>query len=217
MKPLVIDHPASRALKVLCLGAHPDDIEIGCGGTILQLTKEYSKLDCTWVVFSGSAVRKAEALAGARLFLSKAAARHVAVHVFRDGFFPYQGGAIKEQFELLKNRLSPDIIFTHYRSDLHQDHRLICELTWNTFRDHTIFEYEVPKFDGDFGSPNVFVPLAPAVARRKTSLLLRAFRSQAKKHWFEPETFLALMRLRGLESASRYAEAFYGRKVILAR
>jgi len=215
MLELVLNRSASKPIKVLCLGAHADDIEIGCGGTILHLTKHYRKVDCTWIVFSGSPLRRKEAETSAVRFLRKAARRQVELHKFRDGFFPYQGAEIKECFEQLKQRCNPDLIFTHYRDDLHQDHRLICELTWNTYRRNAILEYEIPKYDGDLASPNVFVPLDNSIARRKIDILLSTFKSQAGKHWFDRECFESLMRLRGLESACRYAEAFYGRKILI--
>lgn len=206
-----------KGLTVLCLGAHSDDIEIGCGGTILSLLNAMPSAQIHWVVFSSNRVRRAEAMRSAKLFLKNAKKAKISVHNFRDGFFPYQGARIKTQFERLKKAIQPDLVFTHYRRDLHQDHRLLNELTWNTFRNHLILEYEIPKYDGDLGSPNVFVPLHENVCKRKASLLDRAFQTQRGKHWFSEGTFVALMRLRGVEanSPTRYAEAFYGRKVNL--
>ncbi len=205
-----------RPLRILCLGAHCDDIEIGCGGTILRLTEDRD-VACTWVVFSSNEERKREAEDSARQFLAESREKDVSIRSFRDGFFPYVGGGIKEAFEELKKVPSPDVIFTHYRSDLHQDHRLICELTWNTFREHLILEYEIPKYDGDLGSPNVFVHLAESVCDRKIAYLLQYFGSQRNKSWFNRETFDALLRLRGMESRApqRRAEAFYCRKAVL--
>jgi LmbE family N-acetylglucosaminyl deacetylase len=202
--------------RILCLGAHSDDIEIGCGGAILQLTEENPKLEISWVVFSASAIRKREALQSARLFLQNAKNSIVMVKNFRDSFFPYQGEAIKEFFASLAKRFRPDLIFTHHRNDLHQDHRLLSDLTWNHFRDHFVLEYEIPKYDGDLGSPNFFVALDEAVCKKKGQFLLSAFRSQASKPWFTDNTFKALLRLRGVESnaASGYAEAFYSRKIL---
>ncbi len=205
-----------RATRVLCLGAHSDDIEIGCGGTLLKwIDSHEGTLDVTWVVFSAGAARGKEAVASARRFLRGAKSR-IVVRTFRDGFFPYQGTAIKEAFERLKKTVSPDVIFTHYRNDLHQDHRLISELTWNTFRDHLVLEYEVPKYDGDLGAPNLFVHLDDSLCRRKIQNLIGGFPSQRNKAWFTEETFRALMRLRGMESNSptRFAEAFYCRKLV---
>jgi len=201
---------------LLCLGAHSDDIEIGCGGTVLKLIAGNPALSVHWIVFSGERARAAEAEASAQRFLAGAGTRAVEIHRFRDGFFPYEGGKIKGYFEELKRRIQPDVVLTHYRQDLHQDHRLICELTWNTFRSHLILEYEVPKWDGDMGAPNLFVHLDEAICRRKASYLLEGFPSQADKHWFDEELFMSIMRLRGMESNSptRYAEAFYARKVV---
>jgi LmbE family N-acetylglucosaminyl deacetylase len=203
--------------NVLCLGAHCDDIEIGCGGTILRLIKENRKLRFYWVVFSSTRQRKREALAAARLFLGPTVRPHVVVRNFRDGFFPYQGKAIKEFFESTKKQFQPDLVFTHYRNDLHQDHRLISDLTWNTFRNHLILEYEIPKYDGDLGSPNFFVGLDEAVCERKIYNIMASFRSQAGKHWFTDDIFRALLRMRGMESNAqgRFAEGFYSRKTLV--
>jgi LmbE family N-acetylglucosaminyl deacetylase len=150
------------------------------------------------------------------MFLKGAAAQRVTLHAFRDGFFPYDGASIKSEFEKLK-AVTPDLVLTHYRDDRHQDHRVLSDLTWNTFRDHSILEYEIPKFDGDLGSPNCFVPLDKTICERKVRLLHAAFGSQRDKHWFSGETFMGLMRLRGMEcrAVGGYAEAFYGRKVAL--
>lgn len=202
--------------RVLCLGAHCDDIEIGCGGTMLRLLKENPQLQVCWVVFSSNHERAEEARKSASMFLKGAKQPIVHIKNFRDGFFPFVGAEIKEFFEELKGDFSPDIVFTHFRHDLHQDHRLICELTWNTFRDHAILEYEIPKYDGDLGTPNFFVHLSDAHVRRKIGLLLKAFSSQRRKRWFTEDTFRALMRLRGMESnsLSRFAEAYHARKVV---
>lgn len=202
---------------VLCLGAHSDDIEIGCGGTILRLAAEYPDLCFYWVVFGASGPREEEAKASAAEFLANAKESRVIVEGYRDGFFPYHGAEIKDYFERLKREISPTLIFTHYRNDLHQDHRLLCELTWNTFRNHLILEYEIPKYDGDLGSPNFFVHLDEAQCQRKVDALLDHFQTQGNKDWFTRETFYALMRLRGVESKapSGYAEAFYGRKITI--
>jgi len=202
---------------VLLLGAHSDDIEIGCGGTVLRLLSESPDVTVHWIVFSGRVERAREAEASAARFLASARKRAVEIHQFRDGFFPSEQARIKTYFEELKAKLDPDLIFTHYRDDLHQDHRVLNELTWNTFRRHTILEYEVPKWDGDMGNPNVYVPLSGDVAEQKVKILIECFGSQAGKHWFDEETFNGLMRLRALEcnAESRRAEAFYGRKVAL--
>ncbi len=204
--------------NILCLGSHCDDIEIGCGGTVLHLLARYPEARVYWVVFSSDKERAAEARQAASMFLKGAKSSKVVVKSYRDAFFPALGERIKENFEALKKEFKPDVIFTHYRHDLHQDHRLISELTWNTFRHHLILEYEIPKYDGDFGSPNLFVPLEETVCRRKIDAVMRSFVSQRNKHWFEEQTFFATLRLRGLECASptRYAEAFYCRKLVLA-
>jgi LmbE family N-acetylglucosaminyl deacetylase len=203
-------------IRVLILGAHPDDIEIGCGGTVLRMA-EGAGAHVTWIVLSGTDARADEARRSAAVFLAGAAGSDVVVADFRDGFFPYEGGALKDFFEQLKARVSPDMIFTHYRFDLHQDHRLVSELTWNTFRDHLILEYEVPKYDGDLGSPNVFVHLSEQVSRRKVDELLRHFGSQLDRRWFTEDLFLSLLRIRGMESNAPdgRAEAFYCRKLVL--
>jgi len=202
---------------VLCLGAHSDDIEIGCGGTMLSLLEAPSDLAVTWVVFGAQGARVEEARRSAESFLAEVAKREIVTHGFRDGFFPYTGGQIKDAFEALKARITPDLIFTHYRHDLHQDHRLIAELTGNTFRNHLVLEYEIPKYDGDLGVPNVFVPLVEAHCRRKIDTLVTCFESQRDKRWFSDDLFRSLLRLRGMEcnSPSTYAEAFYGRKLVL--
>jgi LmbE family N-acetylglucosaminyl deacetylase len=218
MLPLTFGVPARAPLTVLCLGAHPDDIEIGCAGTLLRLLSERRHVRVYWIVMSGDATRSREAQRSARRVLRRATARCIRVERFRDGFLPYAGTAVKEVFEQLKGEVSPDLIFTHYRDDCHQDHRLVSELTWNTFRDHSILEYEVPKYDGDLGHPNVFVPLSEGIRRRKIRLLMSTFPSQAGKRWYSPATFDALMRLRGIECGAPegYAEAFHARKVVLA-
>jgi LmbE family N-acetylglucosaminyl deacetylase len=204
--------------RILALGAHADDIEIGCGATLLALTRARSDLEVTWLVLGADGARAEEATASAARFLEGAGRVEVQVHGFRDGYFPYVGTELKDIFESLKADVDPQLIFTHTRFDLHQDHRLVCELTWNTFRNHLILEYEVPKYDGDLGAPNMFVPVSCELAEEKVRLLLEVFPSQSGKHWFDAELFLGLMRLRGMEahSASRYAEAFTCRKLSLA-
>ena len=202
--------------KVLCLGSHCDDIEIGCGGTILRLIENYQNIELYWVVFSSNSQRESEAYQSANSFLKKAKAKTIIIKKFRDGFFPFIGIEIKEFFEQLKQNFNPDIVFTHYRHDLHQDHRLISELTWNSFRNHLILEYEIPKYDGDLGSPNFFVHLDEAICKNKTNYILDSFQSQKEKHWFTEETFLSILRLRGIESNApgKYAEGFYCRKIV---
>ena len=201
--------------RLLAIGCHADDVEIGCGGTILSLIRDHADLEVTWVVLGAHGDREGEARASAEDFLAGAAGAEVVVHGFRDAFMPYIGEAVKEVFEDLK-RVHPDLVLTHTRDDRHQDHRLACELTWNTFRDHLILEYEVPKWDGDLGRPNLYVPLEEDIVEHKLDLVLRHFPTQSGKHWYDAETFRGLMRLRGLECASpsRYAEAFYAPKVV---
>ena len=201
--------------RILCLGSHCDDIEIGCGGTILRLLRENPEVEIYWNVFSSTPIRKREALRAANLFLAPAEEKKIVIRNCRDGFFPSLYAQIKGEFEKLKKGFDPDLILTHYRHDLHQDHRLINELTWNTFRNHLILEYEIPKYDGDLGAPNFFVELKESICRTKVDYLRKAFVSQREKHWFTEDAFSALMRLRGVEahSSTRFAEAFYARKV----
>ncbi len=201
-------------LRVLCLGAHCDDIEIGCGGTLLAL-QEQRELEIFWVVFSSNEQRAAESTRSAAAFMGEGPGRQLRILQHRDGFLPYVGAAVKDEFEGLKKLVSPDLVFTHTRADLHQDHRLVCELTWNTFRNHLVLEYEIPKWDGDLGQPNTFVALTEQVARTKAALLVEHYRSQAGKRWFTEDLFLSLMRLRGMECSapSGYAEAFTSRKL----
>lgn len=210
--------PDDSPLHILCLGAHCDDIEIGCGATILSLAQHRPNLSFTWVVFSSSDIRAAEAQNGFDEILGGAASAKLNLHQFRNGYFPFIGAEIKDCFEDLKSTVSPDLIFTHYGQDYHQDHRLISELTWNTFRDHWILEYEIPKFDGGLGTPNVYMPITIDQVRRKSEILLKCFASQTKRSWFSQSTFDALMRLRGIEcnSDSGYAEAFYSRKIVFS-
>ena len=204
-------------LNLLCLGAHCDDIEIGCGGTILRLLDENHNVDAHWLVFCANDTRATEARESADLFLEKAKNKTVTINDFRDGFFPYIGAEIKEYFEILKREFNPDIIFTHCRNDLHQDHRLICELTWNTFRDHLILEYEIMKYEGDLGHPNYFVHLSEETCAKKVEYIRKCFTTQANRNWFSDDVFCSLLRLRGIESCApcRYSEAFYCRKIIV--
>jgi len=217
MHKLSLGDTRNRVRKILCLGAHCDDIEIGCGGTILRLTQENRDLEFHWVVFSSNPARKREALKAAGLFLRNAGRSRVLVRSFSDSFFPYEGKKIKEFFASIQKAFQPDLIFTHYRDDLHQDHRLISELTWNAFRNHLILEYEIPKYDGDLGAPNFFVGLDDELCAAKVQHVLSSFRSQSAKHWFTEDTFRALLRIRGVESngQGRYAEGFYCRKALV--
>ena len=217
MIPFALHTGASEALTILCLGAHSDDIEIGCGGTVLRLAQQYPQAVFHWVVFSAIGARESEAKRGAALFVGPNRLSGPLLKAFPDGFMPFVGAEVKAVFEDLKQAISPDLIFTHNRKDAHQDHRLLAELTWNTFRDHLILEYEIPKYDGDLGQPSVFVPLSTEMYQKKVQYIIEAFQSQHSKRWFQPETFLSLMRLRGMEcnAPSGYAEAFYCRKLVL--
>jgi LmbE family N-acetylglucosaminyl deacetylase len=217
MLRLLLGSERQSRLNVLCLGAHSDDIEIGCGGTILRLATEHPALSVFWLVLGANRQRGSEASSSADSFLRGVHEKRVVIKGFRDGFFPYIGGEIKEYFEKLKHEVEPDIILTHYRHDLHQDHRLVSELTWNTFRDHLILEYEVPKYDGDLGCPNMFVHLDEETCHQKIGLIREHFVSQWGKDWFTEDTLLSLLRLRGVESRApgRYAEAFYCRKGVI--
>jgi len=216
MKGLRLAEPGQR-LSVLCLGAHSDDIEIGVGATLLEWQTAGVRLDVLWCVLSANGLREGEARASAADFLEGTERGRIEVHHFRDGFFPAQSAEIKSWFEQLKGRIQPDVIFTHCGDDAHQDHRETSQLTWNTFRDHLILEYEIPKWDGDLGRPNVYMPIAAATMARKVELLVRHFGTQRSKHWFDEETFRGLARLRAMEcrAPDRYAEAFHARKMTL--
>ena len=207
---------SSLPYKLLFLGAHSDDIEIGCGGSILRFLKDYDDTEVFWVVFSASGERKKEAKEGADLFSAKAKKKTIFIEDFRDSYFPYVGAQIKDRFEKLKVEVSPDIIFTHWRNDLHQDHRLINELTWNTFRDHIILEYEIMKYDGDIGNPNFFIYLDEETCQRKMEYIFESFKTQSHREWFSKDLFFSILRLRGLESNSpyKYAEGFFCRKAV---
>jgi len=203
--------------RVLAIGCHADDIEIGCGGTLLALAERRPDMEVTWLVLSANGARGEEARASAAAFLGGLSTPpRILLETFRDGFFPYLGGAVKDRFEALKDEVSPELVFTHVGVDLHQDHRLVSELTWNTWRNHFILEYEIPKFDGDFGSPNFFSALPAATLEHKISLVLRHFPTQAGKRWFTADLFRAVARIRGMECAAdeTFAEAFYCRKAV---
>jgi LmbE family N-acetylglucosaminyl deacetylase len=202
-------------LRLLCLGAHADDIEIGCGGAVLRLLEEHPGSAVDWIVFSGEGERCREAEASAADFLAGAAERRVAVHRFRDGFFPWEGAAIKERFEQLKGETEPNLVLTHWKGDAHQDHRTVAELTWNTWRRHLVLEYEVPKMEGDIGNPSLFVPLASGHVARKLELLARHFGTQRSKSWFDEGTFRGLLRLRGVNAGTDWAEGFYLRRAVV--
>ncbi len=217
MIQLSLEGAGRKGLHILCLGSHSDDIEIGCGGTILRLAEQYPDSTFHWIVFSAAGVRGIEAQSAAVRFTSSAHLAGPVLKTFPDGFLPFVGSEVKAVFEEIKQQVNPDLIFTHNRKDAHQDHRLVAELAWNTFRNHLILEYEIPKYDGDLGQPSLFVPLSPATYQNKIQFIMDAFQSQRDKHWFQPETFLSLMRLRGMEcnAPSGYAEAFYCRKMVL--
>lgn len=217
MFPISLGPGSAKPLRLLCMGAHSDDIEIGCGGTLLKLLEGYPGSSVTWVVFSSNVQRETEARASAAAFLESAAQSNILVHRFKESYFPHAGAEIKDAFEELKHSTSPDVVFSHHRNDLHQDHRTIAELTWNTFRNHLILEYEIPKFEGDLGHPGLYVPLSDAQASRKIELLMKHFASQLGRSWFRPETFRGLMSIRGIEcnAPDGTAEAFHVRKAVL--
>jgi LmbE family N-acetylglucosaminyl deacetylase len=217
MQKVTLAEGGHKPLTVLCLGCHSDDIEIGCGGTILRLIRDYPSVKFYWVVFSAIGVRRDEAQRAVELFVGSEHLEQLVLKEFPDGFMPFVGSEVKAIFEELKNKVSPDLILTHQRRDAHQDHRLLSELTWNTFRDHLILEYEIPKYDGDMGRPSVFVRLDSDVWQTKVRYLMTAFESQRSRSWFHESTFQSLMRLRGMEcnAPSGYAEAFYCRKLVI--
>jgi LmbE family N-acetylglucosaminyl deacetylase len=203
--------------RVLCLGAHSDDIEIGAGGTLLKLAEKTNDLEICWVVFSAPGVRADEARLSADDFLSGIARKQIKIGSFRESYFPSEWPSIKEWLEEIKVNFVPDIVFTHYRDDRHQDHRVLSDLAWNTFRNHLILEYEILKYDGDLGQPNVFVPVSEQLCTRKIELLMKHFQTQSTRHWFTSDTFEAMHRIRGIEcvSPTGRAEAFYCRKMVL--
>ncbi|HEU0041466.1 MAG TPA: PIG-L family deacetylase [Jiangellaceae bacterium] len=217
MRSLSLPEGREDPLDILCLGAHCDDIEIGCGGTVLRLVEQYPDARFHWVVLASNDVRAAEAQAAAEHFLDGAGKADIRIERFRESYFPWVGADIKDYFEELKADVDPDLILTHHRHDRHQDHRLVADLTWNTWRDHLILEYEIPKYDGDLGSPNVFVTLDEATAQRKVDGILTHFPSQHRRAWFDADMFRGLLRLRGMEANApgRFAEGFYGTKVVL--
>ncbi len=208
--------PAFGLKNILCLGAHCDDIEIGCGGALLRLLGEHPQARVHWVVFGGAdPARAAEARSAAAAILGRHAQHQVTIHTFRDSYFPDQRQAIKEQVEAIKQSFQPDLIFTHSGEDAHQDHRLICELTWNAFRDHCILEYEIPKYDGDLWRANAYLPLDAATVEKKIQVLMEQFPSQTRRAWYTPDTFRATLRLRGIEcnAPDGWAEGFRARKI----
>jgi LmbE family N-acetylglucosaminyl deacetylase len=217
MLPLGLPPRETGGYEVLCLGAHSDDIEIGCGGTMLRLLRDFPVARVVWVVLSGNAARAKEARRSARRILGRRVESRIIQCSFRESYFPYTAVPIKEFFDTLKDDVRPDLVLTHYRNDLHQDHRIVSELTYHTFRDHLVLEYEIVKLDGDVGNPNVYVPLDAGTVRRKLQVVMSSFASQRDKRWFSEDVFRAIMRLRGVEAGapSGYAEAFYGRKLVI--
>jgi LmbE family N-acetylglucosaminyl deacetylase len=215
MLDLTFARQPGSPFRILCLGAHSDDIEIGCGGAVLRLLEENPAAEVYWIVFGAAGQRKAEAVESANRFLENAQRKEIVTKEFRDGYFPHVGAEIKDCFEELKRTYRPDLILTHYREDLHQDHRLVSELTWNTFRNHLILEYEIVKYDGGLGSPNFFVPLTERIVQKKIQTIVDCFKSQRDKSWFTEDVFSSILRLRGVEcnAPDNYAEGFYSRKM----
>jgi len=217
MLRLVPEAPARRPLRLLCIGAHSDDLEIGCGGTVMTWLASMRAVEVTWVVLSAEGPRASEARRSARALLARAVAHKVVIAAFRDGYLPAQYADVKNFFEERKKEINPDVVLTHWLQDRHQDHRLAAELTWNTWRNHLVLEYEIPKYEGDLAPPNAYVPIPASLARRKVAHLKRHFSTQRRKDWFVADNFLGLMRLRGMESRSPsgFAEAFHARKLVL--
>jgi LmbE family N-acetylglucosaminyl deacetylase len=216
--PFHIAPRASRRLDVLCIGAHCDDIEIGCGGTLLALQRHYPRLRVHWLVLASDARRAREALRSREVFVAASARGEVRVHDLRDGHLPAHFEQVKAHFEDFRAAVDPDWVLTHHGADRHQDHALLSQVTWQTFRDHPVWEYEIPKYDADLGTPNAYVPLPAEVAEQKVKAIMKAFRTQRGKPWFKAENLLALMRLRGLEcrADSGYAEGFHCRKLVFS-
>ncbi len=206
-----------NAKRILCIGAHSDDIEIGMGGTLLRLLEQSPDREICWVVGSAPGIRESEARGSAAAFLEKAARSEVLIGTFQESYFPSEWPKIKDWFEHIRKIMEPDVIFTHFREDRHQDHRVLSDLAWNTFRNHLVLEYEILKYDGDLGKPNFYVPLSEKISTRKIDLLMEHFETQLKRHWFSRDSFEALHRIRGIECASPSgrAEAFHARKLIL--
>jgi len=206
-----------KGLEILCLGAHCDDIEIGCGGSILMLLQQYKINKLSWVVFCSNEERKKEAETSAGKFLDGVENVNIKILSYRDGFLPDAWRKVKEEFELIKREVNPDLTFTHRLEDRHQDHRIVSDLTWNTFRNHMMLEYEIPKYDGDLTTPNLYVEVDRVTANQKNRIILESFQSQQNKHWLDDELLNGLMRVRGVESVSEtgFAEGFHVRKMVL--
>lgn len=216
MLDLLVPKPSGRPLRVLCLGAHCDDIEIGCGATLLELAGS-REVEMTWAIFTSNEVRRTETEAARDALLGGAAACELLFHEHRDGFLPFHAAAVKDDFEALKGRVDPDLVLTHYRQDRHQDHRLVSDLTYNTFRRHLVLEYEIPKVDGDLGNPQVYSVVSRESGQRKIDAIIGAYASQSAHSWFESDLFAAMLRVRGMEAeaSSGWAEAFYCRRLRL--
>jgi len=214
---LLSERRDQNKLNLLVLGAHCDDIEIGCGGTLLKWTMEARIQKVIWVIFSSNQARKEEAQRSAEMYLREIPESEIIILDYQDAYLAFAAKEIKDKFEEIRHLMNPDIVFTHYRNDRHQDHRLLSDLAWNTFRNHLVLEYEIPKYDGDLATPNGYVAIPSDHVNRKVKLLLECYASQVSKHWFDEETFKSLMRIRGLEcnSPSHYAEAFHLRKCLL--
>jgi LmbE family N-acetylglucosaminyl deacetylase len=204
-------------LDLLCLGAHSDDIEIGCGGAVLRWLAEVPEVHVTWVVLSAPGERADEARRSAQALLKGAASVEVVIGDFTDAHFPSETARLKAFLSDIARRTPADVVLTHRLEDRHQDHRTVGELTWQTWRDHLVLEYEIPKYEGDLGQPNVYVPLPTEIAQRKVQHLMAHFGTQRSKGWFTEATFQGLMALRGIEcrAPSGQAEAFHARKVVL--
>ena len=216
MLQMVLKTMPNQHLKILCIGAHSDDIEIGCGGSILRFLSEYKDVEVYWAVLGSNGKRDKEVIGSANKFLANAKKKKIIIKNFKNSYFPYVGGEIKKFFEKNLKKISPEIIFTHYRNDLHQDHRIVSDLTWNTFRDHHILEYEIIKYDGDIGTPNFYVHLSNEVCREKIEIISESFKTQRNKDWFTKDSFYSILRVRGIESRApeKFAEGFYCRKII---
>lgn len=216
---LCLELPSRRQLRVLCIGAHSDDIEIGCGGTLLEWMDMRCTLHVTWVVLSAVGARAVEARRSATNLLARAKRVNIVIHGLDDGRFPAYYSEVKNALESVRSHWpDPDVILTHRLEDRHQDHRTVAEVAWQTWRDHLVFEFEIPKYEGDLGQPNVYVPISARNGRRKVEHLMRHFGTQRSKSWFSPETFEGLMHLRAIEcrSTSGFAEAFHLRKATLS-
>jgi len=216
MIPLLFDRERAAPLRVLCLGAHCDDIEIGCGGSLLRLREWYPEVEIRWIVLTGDERRAAETRASAKRFGVEPSDGGVVVEAFRDGFLPYEGAAVKDAVLRRRGDFSPDLVLTHYRNDRHQDHRVVSEIAWNLYRDHLVLEFEIPKWDGDLGVPNLFVPLEASHVEKKLAIVREEYATQHEKQAFDLDAFRGLMSLRGVECRAPWAEAFHARKLLLS-